>query len=225
LNTARGLGYTLSLLWAKQGGYWKIASWQSQPDSGDQPALHLAPEAPEVPRLPADPTLVAASRAFLESWLIRRNYDTAFGYFSPQSYSCYDLFRSPDQPASTSPEDAGRKVRAGIERAASGLGRIRSLDAAITAAEPTNPVIRLLEHPQHDTFTLVGYPDVFGEWADCARRARGERPPGDAPAQYGRAFGMNIRFLTRDGEGPVLRTLWMKANDAWRITAYDLELP
>ena len=36
---------------------------------------------------------------------------------------------------------------------------------------------------------------------------------------------MNIRFLTHDGDGPVLRMLWRKESDGWRITAYDVEVP
>jgi len=45
------------------------------------------------------------------------------------------------------------------------------------------------------------------------------------PPEYGTAFGMNIRFLTLAGEGAVLRVLWLKELGAWRIAAYDVELP
>jgi hypothetical protein len=36
---------------------------------------------------------------------------------------------------------------------------------------------------------------------------------------------MNIRFLTKEGEAPVVRMLWLKEADAWRITVYGVELP
>jgi hypothetical protein len=36
---------------------------------------------------------------------------------------------------------------------------------------------------------------------------------------------MTVRFRTRAGDPPVLRTLWLKEAGAWRITAYDVELP
>ena len=36
---------------------------------------------------------------------------------------------------------------------------------------------------------------------------------------------MNIRFRTQGGEAPVLRVMWVKENDAWRIAAYDMQLP
>ena len=68
---------------------------------------------PSVARIKADLTLVQAARDFMESWLVRKNYDAAFRYLSTRSYACYDLVRGPDAPASTSPDDAGRKIRSG----------------------------------------------------------------------------------------------------------------
>ena len=36
---------------------------------------------------------------------------------------------------------------------------------------------------------------------------------------------MTLRFRTQGGDAPVLRLLWRKEGDAWRVTAYDVELP
>jgi hypothetical protein len=33
------------------------------------------------------------------------------------------------------------------------------------------------------------------------------------------------RFRMLGGEPPVLRMLWARENDAWRITAFDVETP
>ena len=63
------------------------------------------------------PSLARAARTFLESWLIRKDYDAAFRYISPASYACYDLARSPEAPASTSLDDAGQRLRANFARA------------------------------------------------------------------------------------------------------------
>ena len=70
-----------------------------------------------------------AARGFLESWLIRKDYDAAFGYLSPRSYGCYDLERNQRESAATSPEDAGRKLRAGLEASGKAIGAQRSLEA------------------------------------------------------------------------------------------------
>ena len=120
--TNGGKDQSMALLWAKDGGYWKIVSWQAEPISelGAEPEAAPSTPASTVASTKADPTFVAATKGFLDSWLIKKDYDAAFGYLSPVSYACYDLTRSPDAPASTSPDDAGRKIRAalGIRRGA-----------------------------------------------------------------------------------------------------------
>jgi hypothetical protein len=216
--------HSLALLWARDNGYWKIVSWRADVDEADRPALDAAPDVTIV-RTAADASLVGAARDFLESWLVRKNYDRAFGYLSPRSYTCYDLFRSPDQPAASSLEDASRRIRAAMERAGAQVGRASRLDALLLPAEPVHPAVRLMDHPYSRTFTLVSYPNLMAEWADCAARAKEESFPGNIPPEYGGAFGLNIRFQTRSGEGAVLRSLWLRENDAWRVTAYQIELP
>ena len=36
---------------------------------------------------------------------------------------------------------------------------------------------------------------------------------------------MTVRFKTAGGEAPVLRIVWRKDPEAWRITAYGIETP
>jgi hypothetical protein len=36
---------------------------------------------------------------------------------------------------------------------------------------------------------------------------------------------MNLRFRTRGGDAPVLRTLWRRDAGNWRITSYMIEMP
>ncbi len=101
--------HRVALLWAKEDGYWKIVSWYA----GAEDRVIPVPDAPapvNVVRIKADPTLVHSARGFLETWLIRKNYDEAFRYLSTKSYACYDLVRGPDAPASTSTADAGQKL-------------------------------------------------------------------------------------------------------------------
>ena len=94
--------HTIALLWAEEDGYWKLVSWKTGEDKRPEPVPPPPPERPIV-KIKADPTVVAAARGFLDDWLIRNDYDAAFAYFSPASYACYDLVRSPDVPATPSP--------------------------------------------------------------------------------------------------------------------------
>ena len=214
----------VTLLWAKDQGYWKIVSWQTGADNdANSPA---APESsPAAARIPADPALAIAARAFLESWLIKHNYDSAFAQISPKAYGCYNLESGGREGTATSPDEAGRKLRAGLEAAGKMFGTSRSLDEMLTAPEPFHPAMRLLTHRDSRTFALISIPNALGDAVECAARAAGTVVPDPLPAEYGKAFLMTLRFKTRGGEPPLLKLLWRQENAGWRITSYGVEMP
>ena len=215
---------SIVLLWAKEDGYWKIVSWQVAPQPDDTPAPP-APPAPTIVRIKADVSLVQAAKDFVEAWLIRKNYDAAFRALSTRSYGCYDLERGPDAPPSASFDDAGRRIRAGLERVGEWVGKPPNLEAIVEAAEPLHPSIRVMDQPYSRTFSLTSFPAALADVVECEARARGAVPPDPLPLEYGQAFGMTFRFRTQGGEAPVLRLLWRKEDNSWRVTSYDVELP
>jgi hypothetical protein len=219
-----GKDTSIALLWAKEDGYWKIVSWQTEPEPDETPVPPMPPE-PKVVRIKADLPLVNAVKTFVGTWLIRKNYDAAFRYLSARSYACYDLLRGPDAPASASLDDAGRRVRASLERIGQWVGTPRNLEAILEGAEPLHPSIRVMDQPYSRIFSLTSFPAVLGDVVECDARARGAVPPDPLPLEYGQAFGMTLRFRTQGGDAPVLRLLWQKENNAWRVTSYDVELP
>jgi len=221
-----GAGKTTSvaLLWAREEGYWKIVSWQTAPESDTTP-VPTAPPEPKVVRIQADLPLVRAVRDFADTWLIRKDYDAAFKVLSARSYACYDLVRGPDAPASTSPDDAALKLRASLERVGQWVGPARDLEAIIEAAEPRHSSIRVMDQPYAKTFSITSFPAALGDAVECDARARGAVPPDPIPLEYGDAFGMTFRFRTEGGAAPVLRLLWRKEGNAWRVRAYEVELP
>ena len=138
---------TVALMWARENGYWKIVSWKVGTDDARTQPSRPAEDA-KVVRINADSTLVQAARGFLESWLIRKDYDAAFAYLSPRSYACYDLETTKAGEApSSSPEEAGRKLRASLEASGKTLGTSRNLEALLAPAEPVHPAIRVMNHP------------------------------------------------------------------------------
>jgi hypothetical protein len=211
----------VALLWAREQGYWKIVSWRVGGDDARTDATE-AVASPKVVRVAADPTLVTAARAFLDNWLVRHDYDTAFGYISPKAYACYDLERG--EPATT-PEEAGRKLRASLESSGSKVNASRSLADILTAAEPVHAATRIMDHQDSRVFTLTSIPNAFADALECAARASASPMPDSLPLEYGNGFGMMVRFKTRSGDAPVLRLLWRKENAAWKITSYIVELP
>ncbi len=212
----------VALLWGKENGYWKIVSWTTGVDDARAP---VAADAVTITRVKADAGFAAAAQNFLQAWLIKKDHDAALRYFSPAAYPCYDLARNPADPASTSPEDAGRKIRAGLERAGQLAGPARNLDAILVSAEPTHPAVRVMDHAHSRTFSLTSIPNAIGDAVECDARARGAIPPDPLPLEYGKAFGLTVRFATGASDGPVLRMLWRNENGAWRIRSYDVELP
>ena len=220
---------SIALLWARENGYWRIVSWQSEAE-GDATDATVNRDSPAVasPRvtMKAEPALVEAARDFLDRWLIRKDYDAAFKYLAPESFACYNLARAPEAPAAATPAEAAPLVRAALERAGATIGKQTSLDTLLTAARPVHPDVRLLAHPLSRTFALTQVPDGLAGAVSCAERARSEKFAGEIPLQYNLGIhGMNVRFQTRSGETPVLRMLWAKRDGAWRITAYDVEDP
>ena len=216
--------YPVVLLWAREDGYWKIVSWKVGGEDDKAPAPDPVPE-PKVARINADPTFVQAARDFLENWLVKKNYDAAFAYLSPKTYECYNLERREGEAPSQSPEDASRKLRAGLESAGKTVGTSRKLETILVAAEPVHPATRVMDHPFARVFSLSSIPNALADAAECSARVAGSAIPDPMPLEYGKGFGMTMRFKTRSGDAPTLRLLWRNENGAWRITSYGVELP
>jgi hypothetical protein len=213
----------VAILWARDGGYWKIVSWKTGVDDTPDSEPNVAPKT-KVAREQAEPRLVEAARGFLESWLIRKDYDDAFRYLSTRAYGCYDLVRGADQPASTSVDDAGRRIRAGIERVGESVGNIRRLEDVLMPVEVRHVAVRAIDHPYENAFVLGSIPNALGDASECAARVGGFVMPDPLALVYGNAVGMAVRFRT-GGEGASLLLLWRQEEGAWRIRSYDLELP
>ncbi len=217
-------GFPLALLWARDGDYWKIISWKVGSDEETTAAPEAVPD-PKVVRINADSTLVEASRGFLESWLVRKDYDAAFGYLSPKAYECYNLERGPEQAAATSLEDGGRKLRSGLETTGKLLGTARTLEATLAAPEPLHPASAYHGPPVCAGVQPHECPERARRCGGVCRSAKVPTIPDPLPLEYGDGFGMTVRFKTRGGDPPVLRLLWRKENNAWRVTSYSIEMP
>jgi hypothetical protein len=224
----QGPGGTVALIWAKESGYWKIISYETEPGVEDEtPDLRQAVDSPEPEKAveAAEASFAKASRDFLYQWFIEKNYDATFQFFSPRCYSCYNLFRQEGRPEAHSSEEAARYLRQGLERLGELIGEWKSLDTLLMKVDPIHPLLRILSHPEDDLYALIEAPDLVGEWADCERRATGEPFPEEILPEYGKYYGQNFQFRTEGGETPVFRLLWTKEGGDWKIVAYDVAVP
>jgi hypothetical protein len=217
----------VALLWAQDHGYWKIVSWKVGLDDAATTST-TAPDPvrePKIVHVGPDRALVADAKGFLESWLVRRDYDAAFGYISPKAYACYNLERGEASPAAASDEDAGRKLRASLETAGASIGTAGRLADIVTAADPVYAATRIMDHHDSKTFTMTSIPNALADAEECAARAAGAGAPDPLPHAYGSAYGTIVHFRSGGDDGPVLRLLWRREAGAWKITAYGIERP
>lgn len=215
----------VALLWAQDEGFWRIVAWQTDADDANETPDAAAPPVAAPPRIPTDAPLATAAADFLESWLVRKDYARAASYLSAEAAECYDLERSPDQPAATSADDAAKKIRAGIEQVGAGVGPVRALEDVISGAVPVHPTVRLMAHRHSRAFTLTSIPNALAEAASCKARARGIKFKAVETPEYGDGYVAAMRFKGAGVDAAVLRLLWMKQQGAWKITSYELELP
>jgi hypothetical protein len=230
LGTPEQRGATLLLLWQKEGGYWKMVSYEVEPESLEEGGLaevYAPPETKPLPRVAGDPGLVEASTGFLEAWLVRKDYEGAFSYISRSCYPCSDLFRAPGTPAAGSAEAQADRLRRAMAAVGERVGTVSRLEDAIAGVEAVNPQIQLLTHPREAAFTLLGLADQLGEDADCQRRLEGatRRSAEGRERAYGTYYAAAFRIQTAAGEPAVLYLGWTRDADAWRLFAYDVQTP
>jgi len=231
INGARGRGATLSLLWAKREGYWKIISYEVEADArvGERgmPDVRTKIETAEVQTEAGDPELIAAAERFHEAWFVEKKYDEAFSFFTPDSYECVNLDLAEGQGTTDDTEEQRTRLREGVGSFSDAIGPISKLEDAIDGVEPWDPRMHLVEHPRREAFGLIALPDWAGEQSTCSSMvARDGVPATEAENKdYGRFFASALRADTAAGQPAVLYLAWAKQDGEWRIFAYRVENP
>ena len=143
-----------------------------------------------------------------------------------KAYECYNLERR----AGTGGRDVARGWRPEASAQVSRppgklLGTSRNLEATLSAAEPFIRRLRVMDHPVRARVQPHECPERARRCGGvCGSRGR-QHDSGSMPLEYGDGFGMTVRFKTRGGDPPVLRLLWRKENNTWRVTSYSIEMP
>ena len=233
LKSTRGKGATLALLWTKEKGYWKIVSYEVEPeaatDDGGMPDVRTAsatPE-PEPERKSGDPTLITATEQFLEAWLIEKDYDRALGFMAPRCYPCVNLDLDPGETPKVTAAEQAERLRLGLERSGANFGSVARLEDIIDGVELWVPDVHIVTHPREDAYALYGIPDWMAEDTTCQKRIEGaEVTPLEARTpSYGRYYVSALRIETVAGETVALLLGWTKEDGAWRIYAYKVAAP
>ena len=220
----------VATLWQREGGYWKLISYDVDPeiDRSRVPNLRAAlPADAPLEYVQGDGDMVKAASSFMREWLVRKNVEKALEYAAPESLACVTLYRTDDVPAPSTPAEARELLKTGMARAAEAIGSVRRLDGAIVAPEVHHQALKLVKHAEDMAFVVASIPESMGTAADCGRR----RPDGDpdfsaaAATGYGSYYAAGFNFSNGNVDPATLWTVWRNVNGSWKVVSYALLSP
>jgi hypothetical protein len=223
-------GQVVTVLWTKEGLYWKVVSWDAEPEDAKTSAIpdtrNAVAEAPEQ-HVKGDPALLTASHDFLDTWLVKRNYAAAMNYFSPRSYSCIDAVVPDDQPKPSNSAQYLNYMQTAMETVAQDIETAQHLHDVIEPADADHPGLKLVQHKGDNAYTLVAVPEALVPAVSCGRDSK-QHPyeEGSAAAEkYGDYYDVLFAIRT-PGEHPAsLSFLWGRDNGQWKIISYQMITP
>jgi len=226
---------TVAVLWAKNNGYWKIISYDLEPEyeryrvpDTTSDAARAAAAVPPVVYVAGDKDVTRNAGDFLNKWFLLGQPAEAFKYLSPRAYACVNLYRDDDTPAPKNQEEAGQLVQAGMKKVATMAGSVKKLDEAILAPDVSHPDVKLVKHPDPKAYVLASVPDHMAAAAGCTERKPGEelyfQEPGSGKV-YGNYYAVGFRLAKTVGDPSVLWTVWTKDSGQWKIISYFLMTP
>jgi len=222
---------TLATLWTREGNSWKVISYDVDPVWNEYRAPNTATAPP--PGAPtvyggASAKLVRASTKFLETWLVKRDVDSALGYISARCTDCVKVNLSADKPPPKSPEDARAQLKKAMQNVIEITGTVNRLDKATVTPQPNHADIKVVKHRNSSAFALVSIPDYMASALDCKARTVGEPVSFNAPTgekSGGKYYAMGLRLAKAGEDSGVLWAVWAKEGMAWKIVAYTVLTP
>jgi hypothetical protein len=232
VKTARMTGDSVATLWAKEGGVWKLVSYDAEPEfrPGALPAAPPAAPATAEPVLPVidgNPDMLRAAADFFDAWFMRKDATAAFRHLSPASYSCYNVFRSEAAPPAPTRAQGGTFIVERMGELAGWVGSGASLADVTSGVEPHHPDLKLVKHAASAAFTVVAIPDSMAVAAECHRLKPGVAPhfEREGDKTYGNFYAVAIRFRRAGPDGSVLWTVWGRTGASWKVVSYLLIAP
>ena len=216
----------MSLLWAQEGGYWKIIAIriEDSSDAGIVPknAAVTAPAEEEPKSIAGDPGAVKDITQFYQTWVVKRDSAQASKFASQLSYAC---LRAPSAAEKSLTPSA--RIRSGLELA---LGRVpqgTNLSALMSSVQPVNDLLRPVEQENSKAFAIMAVPDQMADSFKCQNRHLPENTPELKPAdaKYGTYYLSASRLNFGEEQSPALLLLWTKEKAGWKVVAWAVEVP
>ena len=221
-----GRNKLMSLVWAREGDYWKIVAVRIEDgsDSGIVPKSAAAklPVVEEPKPIAGDPAAVKDITAFYQLWIGQRDSARAARFASPRSYAC--IGAPGDKQKKLAPS---ARIQSGLEGALKRITSRPNLSDMMSSLEPVNDLLRPVEQDNSKAFAIMAVPDQMASGFLCQTR----HLPGQTPelkladATYGNYYLSASRLNFGDEESPGLLLLWNQEKNDWKVVAWAVELP
>jgi hypothetical protein len=224
----------VTLLWKKEGKYWKVIAWDVEPEEatpGKMPDMRRRAAAKAVraeTQAHADPEFLHASRDFLHSWLVADNFDNAAAYFSERSHNCVQPYLSPDKPAPSTSTGYSAYIREAMTSIGKEVGPVQHLRDAVEPARPEHDDFKVVRHEDEGAYTVVAVPDYLADLFLCDTES--SQHPFTVSADpkgkvYGNYYAVLFSLRTPGEHAAALTLLWHKELEKWKIIAYEVLAP
>ena len=176
LKAPSGKSDTVTLIWAKEGRYWKIVAWEVEPEEakpGVTPDIRrrnaVAKAQPSKTKGQAHPALTQASHDFLHLWLVDDNFDGAARYVSPRSNACVNLYLAEGQKPPATESEYADSIRTALTTVGKDVGKVQHLRDALEPVKPEHEDLKVVEHVGEHAYTLAAVPDSLYGSRCCAK--------------------------------------------------------
>lgn len=227
LQSGKEKGETVATLWAKRDNYWKLITYDVEPefDKLRSPDLRSTSTETMLERVEGDPQMIQAATEFMKDWFVRGRPEKALEHVSIKCYDCVNLYRPEDKPPPKNDEDARRMLLEGMRRVAGSAGNVKKLNLAIVAPSPHHPDLKLVKQGEEKSFVIVSITDVMGARAECSKRTRGEEVQLISPSgtkMYGNFYATGFKLARGGEDSSVLWCIWAREDGKWKILSYVL---
>ena len=160
----------MSLLWAQEGGYWKIVAIriEDSSDAGIVPnnaAAQAVPAVEEPRSIAGDPAAVKDITEFYQTWIVKRNVIQASAFASPRSYQCLAA-PSEDQKKLT----PIARIQSGLQQPLARIPSGANLSDMMSSLQPSNDLLRPVQQENSKAFAIMAVPDQKANSFLCQHR-------------------------------------------------------
>jgi len=217
---------TMALLWAQEGGYWKIIAIRLV-DSGDagiipRKVAAAAPAEEEPKPIAGDSGAVRDITQFYQTWVEKRDSAKASEFASQRSYACLRAASAKEKSLTPS-----ARIRSSLELALERVPQRADLSDMMSRVQPVNVLLRPVEQENSKAFAILAVPDQMADSFLCQNRNLPETTSLLKPedANYGKYYLSASRLKFGEEESPALLVLWTKDKERWKIVAWAVEVP